>query len=116
MNRNEKLELLRRYQEGLATPEETRLVESWLDETGTPLTEWEEMPGAEKDVFVADLFEDIQKEIKKPQEAGVVFLNWRRVAAVAAIFILAISAVLFWRSKESAPQLAVLSAPSAHLR
>ena len=115
MNSDEKLEMLKRYTDGIATPEERQQVETWFETTRLPQSEWEQMPGGEQQWYVQDMFGDIKKAIRTP-EAQIVPLQprskWRLPAVAAAVLLLVAASWLFWPVHNTAPQLAVIKTAS----
>ncbi len=118
MSRIDMDELLNRYLNGTATPQETQQVEMWLNHYGNPDSRWEQMDAESREQWLAGLFTDIQesasintpKVVPMPPRRHV----WRTIAAVAAVFAIFFTAYLEWPVLQRSlhpVQLTVLSVP-----
>jgi len=118
MNSDEKLELLVRYTNGAATPEERAQVETWFGAMRLPQSDWENMPPEQQQRYMKDLYGDIRQAIRLPK-AQVITLaarrKWRMPAAAAAVLAVTAAAFLWWPATQKQPVLTVMNAPAGHL-
>lgn len=114
MNQEELRDLLQRYQEGVCTPEEKRVVEDWYDVLGH---ERELAIGKEeKEVIQAALWERIARDTFEAQDMSPPASGWRtpiRWAAAAAIAAgLGLGAQQWLSATHTAPELATANRPT----
>lgn len=94
--------LLNRYQQGRASADEARLVESWLLENGSGSGEWNEMDELARRRYLSDLYNTIRKArladgLSHVPPARVHRLSfWRIISSIAALFLLACGLYLTW--------------------
>lgn len=101
MSRNVIEDLLDRYLDGKTSAEENEQVERWLENNGNPDSAWQRFNANDKAQWLTDIFEDIQQNKQIPKKAKIVALptrklQWRSIAAVAAILILILAVSLEW--------------------
>lgn len=122
MSQQDVEKLLDRYLNGTATDEEKQQVETWLERTGEPNAEWQQLGESGREQWLSALFADIQEQTgtgakvvplaRKPQ-------LWRNIAAIAAVFILIFAGYLAWPligGKHPAEQLTSLKTSSNQKR
>lgn len=119
MNRHQLVALLDRYVKGETTNEENELVERWLEANGNPNHAWQSLDQSGKDQWLSSVLSDINRTIHQA-EVKVVPLpqtkRWlgQRIAAAAAVVLIAFTLYLEWPSLQSLlhpVQLTVLHAP-----
>lgn len=118
MSRNDIEELLDRYLNGEASPEETDRVETWLNNNGNPNSEWQQLGKTDKDQWLSGLFNQVQGTIGKPEVKVIALPSpkplWRYIAAVAAVLGIFFVVYLEWpvlQSRLHPVQLTALHVP-----
>jgi ferric-dicitrate binding protein FerR (iron transport regulator) len=109
---NKKLQLLERYTSGLATPGERELVEDWFALLHMPVTAWDEMTTAEKELWLGELYGDIRAVIGQKKPEVVSLKRWAWSAAAAILLVVG----GYFAIHKSEPQLTAFHAPVNHLR
>ncbi|HEY8781697.1 MAG TPA: FecR domain-containing protein [Mucilaginibacter sp.] len=81
--------LLDRYLKGEASAEEIYSVETWLDQTGNPGSEWQQMDKTTRDQWLAGVFNEIEASAGINGSKVIMMrqrrILWRSIAAVAAV-------------------------------
>ncbi len=118
MSRIDIEDLLDRYLNGTANPEEIERVETWLANNGNTHSEWKQMEQKDKDQWLSGLFGEIQESIDS-KDAKVVVMQprrvlWRSVSAIAAALAIFFTIYLQWpvlRNAMFPVQLTALNVP-----
>lgn len=118
MSRIDIEDMLDRYLKGEASPAEIERVETWLNEHGTPNSEWQQMDQVHRDQWLSGLFNEIQ-DSAGIGDAKVVTMRprrilWRSIAAVAAVIAIVLTVFLERPAVKSGldgVQLTVLNVP-----
>ena len=98
MSRNDIEELLDRYLNGEASPEENERVETWLNNNGSINSEWQQLGKADKDQWLSGLFNEIRGTINNPKIIALPQRKplWKYVGAAAAVLAIFFTAYLEW--------------------
>jgi len=107
MNEKELIALVEKYQKGNCSPEEQKLIESYLNSFQNGNADWDESDLGKKDFVEEKLFAKIEKQItdsSKKKTYGFIKPNYifRAAASLAFIFILSFVAYyLFFTAKQN---------------
>ncbi len=111
--------LLGRYLKGETSIAENELIERWLEENGTPNSEWQTLDQSNKDQWLSELFSEIKESIHA-NETRVIALPkrqktpWLSIAAAAAIIVISFALYLEWpvlQGKVNPAQFTTLNVP-----
>lgn len=123
MDRTNIDDLLYRYLNGQASPSEIQLVEAWINKNELMGTGWQRLDEPGKEQFLKDIFSAIETStiINDPKIKPLWPKQnlWRKLAAIAAMFVLIFAAYITWpflHDRLFSPQLSILKVPGSQLK
>ena len=107
-------DLIRKYSQGTASPEEVQKLMDWYNSSAIDEIQWPSAEFSEKEIVSKRILERLRNEIV-PKPAAVIRFQWRMIAAILFVFF-GVATILIFSLRSSRTSLLTVANPSGRIQ